>query len=158
MKTVTLQLSADSCQRAIDELEKYQRDIDRKMDEVCRRLAEVGALEAQAHLDLSNGNILAQIDPPTPIENGYKLTMSGEDVYFIEFGTGDAANAHGYTPLVSVYPGSFSENNAQMYSTYGFWYYGGEQYTETPAYMPMYYAGKKIREELPRIAKEVFEQ
>lgn len=158
MKTVTLQLSADSCQRAIDELKKYRRDIKPKLDEVCRRLAEIGAREAQLHLNLSNGNILAQIDPPMPIENGYKISMSGEDVYFIEFGTGDAANAHGYTPLVSVYPGSFSEQNAQRYSTLGFWWYGGERYTETPAYMPMYYAGKKMREELPRIVKEVFSQ
>ena len=153
---ITLRLSADSCKDAIKQLEEYQKSIKKKMDEVCKRLAEVGAQEAQMRLVLDNGNILAQIDPPTPIENGYKLSMSGEDVYFIEFGTGNAANANGYDVSVPVYPGSWSDGHAQLYSTYKFWWYGGERYEETPAYMPMYYAGKRMREELPKIVKEVF--
>jgi hypothetical protein len=77
-------------------------------------------------------------------------------VYFVEFGTGDAANPNGYAVSVPVYPGSYSEEHAEKYATYGFWWYGGEKLTETPAYMPMYYAGKRMREELPRIVKEVF--
>jgi hypothetical protein len=38
----------------------------------------------------------------------------------------------------------------------GFWYYDKVRYTGTPAYMPMYYAERKMREEAPRIVKEVF--
>jgi hypothetical protein len=126
------------------------------MDEVCKRLAEIGAQEAEAHLVRSNGNTDAYIDPPTPIANGYKLSMSGSDVYFVEFGTGVDADAHGFTPLGSVYPGSYSEQHAHLFSENGFWWYGGEKLEGTPAYMPMYYAEKKMREELPRIAREVF--
>ena len=157
MKTITLELSKESCTAALKELKKFEKDIKPKLNEVCKRLAKIGVDEAKAHLVLADGNDDAVIGEPVPIDNGYKIVMSGTDVYFVEFGTGDSAATHSYyTPLVNVYPGSYSEQHAQKYSEYGFWWYGGQRYTETPAYMPMYYAGKKMREELPRIVHEVF--
>ena len=154
-KQIILELSKASCQKALRELEKYQKEIKPKLEEVCKRLAEIGAQEANTRIIIANGNTDAKITTEQ-MSNGYKLIMSGADVYFIEFGTGDAANANGYSVSVPVYPGSYSEQNAERYSTYGFWWYGGEKLTETPAYMPLYYAGKKMRDEMPRIVKEVF--
>lgn len=157
MRQIVVELSSAGCANALKELQDYNKQFIPRMEEVCRRLAELGAQEAQAHLKLADGNTDATIEPPVKIDNGYKIVMSGTDVYFVEFGTGDSATTHSYyTPLVNVYPGSWSEQHAEKYSTYGFWWYGGQKYSETPAYMPMYYAGKKIREELPRIVKEVF--
>ena len=155
MKKITLQLSVDSCKQAIAELKKYQKEIVPKLKEVCKRLAEIGLAEAQANLYFDNENDEAWLSVE-PIADGYKIVMSGEDVYFIEFGTGDATDKHGYDTFVPVYPGSYSEKHAQRYSKYGFWYYNRVKYTETPAYMPMYHAGKKMREELPRVVREVF--
>lgn len=154
-KQIILELSKESCRKALRELEKYQKEIKPKLEEVCKRLAEIGAQEANTRIIIANGNTDATITTEQ-MSNGYKLLMSGADVYFIEFGTGDAANANGYSVSVPVYPGSYSEQNAERYSTYGFWWYGGEKLTETPAYMPLYYAGKKMRDEMPRIVKEVF--
>ena len=156
MKKISIELTADSCRAAVEELRQYRKEIKPKLDEVCKRLVEIGMLEAQLHLVLSNGNTDATILQPVKIDNGYKLVMQGEDVYFVEFGTGDAANPNGYAVSVPVYPGSYSESHGEKYATYGFWWYGGEKLTETPAYMPMYYAGKRMREELPKIVKEVF--
>ena len=156
MRKIVIDLSFEGVERAVSELMEFQRDLKPKMEEVCRRLAEIGAQEAQAHLVLANGNTDARIDEPIPTGNGYKISMNGSDVYFVEFGTGDEADAHGFTPLVAVYPGSWSEQHKKQYSTYGFWHYGGEKLSGTPAYMPMFYASQKIREELPRIAREVF--
>lgn len=156
MRTITLQLSPNSCQNAIEELKKYQREIEPKLKEVCRRIAEIGAQEARAHLVLDNGNTDATISDPIPTENGYKVVMSGSDVYFVEFGTGNDVNA--YTPNVTVLvaPGSWSETHARRFMNYGFWYYNKVRYEGTPAYMPMYYAGRKMREEANRITREVF--
>lgn len=158
MRTITLQLSADSCQEAIERLKQYQQEIEPKLKEVCRRIAEAGAKEARAHLVLDNGNTDATVSGPIPTGNGYKVVMSGSDVYFVEFGTGDDVNA--YTPNVTVLvaPGSWSEEHAKKYMTYGFWYYNGVKLEGTPAYMPMYYAGKRMREETPKIMKEVFRE
>ena len=154
MKTITVELSLSSCNKAVKDLQAYAKQIQPKMLEVCKRLAEIGAQEANAHLVLADGNTDAAITVEA-MEGGYKLVMSGSDVYFIEFGTGSDVNAH-YQVSVPVFAGSWSMEHKQMYAKHGWWWYGGEVLTGTPAYMPMYYAGKKMREEMPRIVKEVF--
>lgn len=154
MKQIILELSKDSCNKALKELEKYQKEIKPKMLEVCKRLAEIGAQEANAHLVLANGNDDARISVE-PMDGGYKLVMSGTDVYFVEFGTGSDVEPH-YQTSVPVFAGSWSMEHSQKYAKQGWWWYGGDIYVGTPAYMPMYYAGQKMREEMPRIVKEVF--
>lgn len=154
MKKITVELSPPSCKAAVKELQEYARKIEPKMKEVCQRLAEIGAQEANAHLTLAQGNTDASIQV-LPADNGYKLVMSGSDVYFIEFGTGSDVSPH-YQVSVPVFAGSWSMEHSQKYAKQGWWWYGGEVMTGTPAYMPMYYAGRKIREEIPRVVKEVF--
>ena len=154
MKKITIELSTTSCNEATKELEEYARKIEPKMREVCQKLAEIGLVEAQAHLGGSFGNTDASLST-APTGNGYKIVMSGTDVYFIEFGTGDQVSPHGNTS-VPVAWGSWSAENKQQLWNYGFWWYGGERLTGTPAYMPMYYAGRKIRESIPQVVKEVF--
>lgn len=160
MKTLTVELSVESCKKALDELKKYQKDIKPKLQEVCKRLAEIGVMEAQAHLVLADGNTDATILQPVQIENGYKIVMQGEDVYFIEFGTGNSAGMFYGDGLpvtsVPIYPGSYSETHSGMYAKFGYWFYRGEIMSSTDVYMPMYYAEKKMREEMPRVVKEVF--
>ena len=154
MKRIEIELSTDSCRSAISELKKYKREIKPKMDKVCKRLAEIGMQEANAHLVLEMGNTDATISV-AKIDNGYKLVMSGEDVYFIEFGTGSNVEPH-YQTSVPVFAGSWSMEHSQKYAKQGWWWYGGTPLVGTIAYMPMYYAEKKMREEIPRIVKEVF--
>jgi hypothetical protein len=55
-----------------------------------------------------------------------------------------------------VYPGSYSEQNAGQYAKWGYWFYQGKLMSSTDVYMPMYYAGKAIRENEKRIVEEVF--
>ena len=50
MKTITVDLSVESVQKAIDELSGYKSSLDRKLNLVCKRLAEVGAQEAQVRI------------------------------------------------------------------------------------------------------------
>ena len=157
MKMITLELSAESCNRAVKELEKYQKEIKPKMDEVCKRLAEIGRDEAISVVNgirLSEGNSVERIEA-VQIDNGWKIVMSGEDVYFIEFGTGDGVTPH-YDTTVPVAWGTWSAEHDQILWKQGFWYFNKVRYTGTPAYMPMYYAEKRMREEMPRIVKEVF--
>lgn len=156
-KLIAIELSTQGINKAIRELERYKRDIVPKMDEVCKRLAEIGRNEALAIINgirLQDGNAVERVDV-VQIDNGYKLVMEGEDVYFIEFGTGDGVSAH-YETSVPVAWGSWSSEHSRMLFTKGFWYYDDTRYTGTTAYMPMYYAEKKMREEAKRIAEEVF--
>ena len=161
MKTIILELSAASCTKALKELKSYKRDIEKKLDEVCRRLAELGAEEARriaAMVDPMEGNTDITISTHK-IENGWAITASGSDVYFIEFGTGDmATSTHGFEPDVPVYPGSWSERHEQRYSNSDphHWWYNGQMLTETYSYAPMFRADRAIRENLRRVEKEVF--
>ena len=157
MKKIVLDLSVSSCKEAIEQLKQYQKEIKPKLDEVCKRLAEIGAQEAISIVNgirLNEGNSVERIDV-VPTDNGYKIVMEGTDVYFIEFGTGDSVSAH-YDTSVPVAWGTWSAEHKQMLWKRGFWYYEGQQYTGTTAYKPMYYAEKKMREEMPHIVKEVF--
>ena len=157
MRKISFQLSADSCERAAMEIEKYAKGIKPKLDEVCRRLAEIGVQEANAHLTGSYSNGGAYIGPPEKIDNGYKIVMSGEDVYFIEFGTGNEVSPH-FDTSIPVAWGTWSAEHAQMLWNFGYWWYEGIRYEGTPAYMPMYYASRAIRENAKRVAQEVFSQ
>ena len=154
MKRIEVELSPESCEKAIQALNAYKEKVLPKLDEVCKRLAEIGMQEANAHLTLELGNDDATIYTEK-IDGGYKLVMSGSDVYFIEFGTGSNVEPH-YQVSVPVFAGSWSMEHSQKYAKQGWWWYGGEPLIGTIAYMPMYYAGKKMREEIPRIVKEVF--
>ena len=143
-------------------MKKYKKELEPRLKEVCRRLAEVGRDEAHAIIIAAStneyGNNHARVEVEE-MENGYKLVMSGTDIYFIEFGTGifageyagDASNV-----TVGAMPGDWSDTHARRFSDYGYWFYNNQFLRGTPAYMPMYYAGKKMREEMPRIVKEVF--
>lgn len=156
-KQIILELSQKSCDKALKELERYTKKLKPKLDEVCKRLAEIGAQEAQRFFDMAeNGNDGTNVTVKK-IENGYSIVATGENVYFVEFGTGDAVTGtHGFDVSVPIRSGSYSETHAQKYSVYGYWYYGGERLTETPIYAPMFQAERKMRQELPRIVKEVF--
>lgn len=167
MKTITIQLSADSCSDAVEELKQYHKNIKPKLDEVCRRLADIGCQEANIHYaeanadsaETGNGGVIAR---PVPLAtgNGYKIVAEGKDVYFIEFGTGNSAGMFYGEGLpvtsVPVYPGSYSEQNKGIYAEYHYWFYNGKIMSSTPVYMPMYWAGKAVRDNLRRVEKEVF--
>jgi len=159
MKTITIELSTDSCNRALKELQDYQKKLKPKLDEICKRLAEIGAQEARLRLGFARGygNTDARVDV-VKMDNGYKIVMSGKDIYFIEFGTGIYAGEYaGDTSNVSVgtMPGDWSDSHAQMFSRRGYWFYDNVFYRGTPAEMPMYYAGQAIRSNEKRIAQEV---
>jgi len=160
MRHLTLEISPSSCADVLEALKVYKRDVKSALTEVCRRLAEIGAEEARlwASGGMATGNDDVTITTAA-IRNGSKIVMSGEDIYFVEFGAGDFAGSYpGDTSMVSVdiRPGSWSETHTRQYYDNGFWYYGGVRYAGILPLMPLYHAGQKMRAEKPRIMREVF--
>lgn len=157
MRTLNIELTPQSCEAAAREVAKYERGLSEKMSEVCRRLAEIGRQEVISIIDnlpQDEGNFVERVDV-LPTENGWKLVMEGEDVYFIEFGTGDGVVPH-YDTSVPVAWGTWSAEHEQMLWKRGFWYYDGTKFTGTKAYMPMFYAEQRMREEEANVIREVF--
>ena len=167
MKVIEIPLSVSGCNKALKELEKYRKEIKPKLDMVCKRLAQIGAdaanehyAEAQADSSWTGNGDVRAIVLPLEDGNGYKIVASGHDVYFIEFGTGDMAGAFYEGDMsdvsVPVGPGTWSISHAQKYSEQGYWWYKGNKLYETPAYMPMFYAVKAMRERYKEVIEGVF--
>ena len=123
------------------------------VEEICNRLCKVGEPIIQA----THGNHARVWSEPT--KNGYKVCAEGEDILFIEFGTGLKAgqDAHLYDEVPGVVgEGTWSATHAKMYSTWGFWVFAGEIYYYTEPHPAFYYAYQAMVEALPQIAQEVF--
>ena len=124
-----------------------------KVEEVAKRLCKVGEPIIQA----THGNHARVWSEPT--KDGYKVCAEGEDILFIEFGTGLKAgqDAHLYDEVPGVVgEGTWSATHAKMYSTWGFWVFAGEIYYYTEPHPAFYYAYQAMVEALPQIAQEVF--
>ena len=147
-----MQISVGGIGRAIQSVERFV-DIDAKLLEIAETLCEIGeAVISSAHG--KSGSVWTE-----RTADGYKIVAEGEDVLFIEFGTGDSAgiNAGKYDAVPSVvYPGSWSETHAHMYENLGMWMFGGQWINETPPYSAFYIAYKTMVEALPQIAEAVF--
>lgn len=151
----------DSIQHAIDVLEGF--GVEEKCKELARRLAEIGLEEARvsyqnASLD-GNEDVGVRI---YEIPNGYAIEAYGEDVYFVEFGTGVSAG-NGYdtgeiTPPVPISSGSYSQTVGKGHFTeeHPYWWYDHIRYSGTRPYMGMYHASKAIKQNLLKVAQEVF--
>ena len=124
-----------------------------KVEEIAQRLCKVGEPIIQA----THGNHARVWSEPT--KNGYKVCAEGEDILFIEFGTGLKAgqDAHLYDEVPGIVgEGTWSATHAKMYSTWGFWVFAGEIYYYTEPHPAFYYAYQAMVEALPQIAQEVF--
>ena len=150
-----------SIDRAIEQLEEYSDSLDRKAQELCERLADMGALYAEWNFSnvLYAGDIDYKITVDRVGENTYLIRADGESVLFMEFGAGikhgyghPQADKFGMGP--GTYPGKGHWNDPK-----GWWF--GEKGNWTHTYgnapgMPMYNAAKDLREEILQAAQEVF--
>lgn len=152
-----------SVEAAIRYIRNLRKDINEKRKVFIEKLANVGLAVAQVRFvggeSLGNGNVVVTTEPT---KNGFKVVASGEDVCFIEFGTGVYAGLgyEGNTGEVPVFPGSWSqsENGEGRFvpGIHEYWYYAGNKVEGTVPQKGMYFAAKEIRRAVERIAKDVF--
>ena len=158
-RKISFGLSPDAIKDAVDYLETYKKWVNQKIDELMIRLAAVGLETARVYFQ--QGATEGNEAPETwvePIENGFKIIANGKDVFFIEFGAGDAAGNHpdAANAPVDTSPGSYSKINTGEYAKYGSWHHDKIKYTEIQPKMPMYHAMREIERNVQKIAKEVF--
>lgn len=162
MRRITLNiLDPSSYNAVIKEIEAYKKESRKKVDELCRRVAEFGLSVASVHFIPDSGNSDVELSVE-PAPGGYVLKASGEDVCFMEFGAGVSAG-EGYdtnvlTPPVDITPGSWSssEQGTKEFATYGSWHHKKVKYTGLAPKMGMYHAAKEMAKQVETIAKEVF--
>ena len=147
-----MQITVQGVDKAVKDLEKYA-NADIRMLEVAYRLCAIGSAVATAGYG-SHASVTA-----TRTSDGAKVSIDGEDVLFIEFGTGDAAGIHAaqYDAVPEVVrPGSWSEEHAHQYERLGFWFWHNTMFTETPPHPWAYDAYQEMVQSIPRVVNEVF--
>ena len=150
-----MQVVVSGVEHALKTIERYT-DIQSKLMEIAYRLCEIGSTVCDSVYHTSVSVYVKKTD------KGAMVVCEGEDVLFIEFGTGDAAGrtAGLYDAVPDVVrPGSWSETHAQLYSRYGFWFFppgSDRRITETAPHPATYEAYKEMVQAIPRVAKEVF--
>lgn len=160
-------LNPSSIEDAIRQIEEYEKSLQRKCEELCNRLIEVGIPVINARIGQAQGDSSKQNSIAFDIQKDGSVTkaiikLTGEDILFIEFGAGiyynngaahPRASALGYG--VGTYPGQTHAINP------GYWWYKDDDESlhfsrGTEATMPMYSAMMEMKNNLLSIATEIF--
>ena len=176
-KKIIFGLSVSEINRAIKELQSYQNSLDSKCQQLCERLCNEGIKISQAHIGSSGfGKYICLSSEITPEKAGCKAIFFMEDsqkivsqwqnqegiqskeispALMLCFGSG--LKAENPTGVPGVGAGSYGEHgldpNGWWYmDLQGVWHYS----TGISPKMPMYNAGKELREKVVEIAREVF--
>ena len=148
-----------SVRNANREMRKLLREFDKKVDVFLADIAVIGQKAAQGAYG-GGGAVTVTVQP---IDNGYAIIANGDAVVFLEFGAGDAVDqSDRYVSVVEaeggfdIRPGSWSEQNAQQYSTLGYWIFGGQKYTEVQPRNGMQVAYEAIMQDMRNAAQRAF--
>lgn len=149
---INVSLSTESIDSAIEELQAFAELLEEGTEQVVEILTNKGAEVAQA----AYGDFPVEA-VPLPEGTTGTIIVAGDMPLIAEFGAGDATSPTGFENVPGeVYAGSYSEEHAKQYSTYGFWHFGGERYTEVPARHGLLDAKQYIIENSTNVAREVF--
>ena len=161
-QVIAMSLSASSIDNAIKELKAFRDSIDRKKDKLLEKLAYIGVKEASVRFTTAiyDGVNDSSVTLET-IAGGYCIKAEGKAVAFIEFGAGVYHNSGEPYPksrpdgIVGIgqygkglgkrQAWGFKDDSGELVITHG-----------NPAAMPMWYASEEMRQNILKIAKEVF--
>lgn len=174
---IKVSLSPSSIDAAIKQLEDYSKDLDRKAQELCKRLTDMGATSAKLSFSKLYYEYKGPIDLSVSVEergnNKYAIVANGETVLIAEFGAGVTLGKGHPKPEVDGIPMGPGTHPDKHYSTNSEgkrvanwendrgWYLpkskGGGHTFGNPPTMAMHNTGKELKAELLKVAQEVFE-
>lgn len=170
MKTITVKLDPQSIKSAIEALNEYKADIERKSRLLVQRLTDYGADIARVKIvslgAIDTGELLSGVDGYySPSLNAGYVKVTSDHVAFVEFGTGvvGQASPHRNGEYLSKASWQYATGKKIFTTKDGRvgWIYptddGGYRFTEGIESRPfMYETALELQREFPRIAKEVF--
>lgn len=174
---ITIQLSSESIQAAIQQIQDYKTWLEQKCTELSARLADMGLKSAQAiaagarleyftlagkdadgHKTWKKFSVPADVSfKVEPSENGFRIVAGGDDICFIEFGAGvyhnGAESYPGERPPGIVGIGQYGAGHGMQ----EWWWVVDKLGTNgTPTMKPMWEAAYEMRSRIEEVAREVF--
>ena len=161
-KIIEMRLSPASIDNAIKELRSFRDSIDDKKDKLTEALARIGVQEASVRFTtamydgINDSSVTLE-----PSNGGYAIVAEGRAVCFIEFGAGVYYNTGDPHPnprpegIVGI--GEYGKGYGKR-QAWGYKNESGELVVThgNPAAMPMWYASEEMRNNILKIAREVF--
>lgn len=153
-------LDRDSIDNAIAQINNYRKSLNGKIEEVLDILSQIGkeVVETQFSIvsEYETFEVYCEVEG-----NSAMIIAEGENVVFLEFGTGvdtdDNTNEMETEGLPPIYKGSWSETEGRgTFARHGYWHYNGVLYEGTMATHGFYFASKEIKERAVEEAKKVF--
>ena len=158
-KVISVELSTSGIKELQDKLKERQKWLERKCEELAARLADMGATKAEVGFASAyyDGNMDASVTVEQVGASTFKVRAVGSCVLFVEFGSGligyGHPEPHGYGP--GTYPPTNSAD-PKWDKENGWWYAHNQHSHGNPPNAPMYNSAKELKQELARVAKEVF--
>ncbi len=127
--TIRMELSSESIENAIRQLEDVKLHLQQGLEETVEILCREGTQIANSAYEGMAGATYGRDGT-----HGTIIAL-GDQAIVAEFGAGDDTIAPMFEnqPETPVYPGSWSERNTMEYAQYGSWHYHGERYVGIPA-------------------------
>lgn len=164
---MNITVNVSGLDETIRRLEEYQNRLQQQQDELCRRLAEMGATNVSPMF--ARAIYTGPLDYAVSVEDAgdgrYQIVVSGQSVAFVEFGAGVTYGyGHPQAAEFGVGPGTYPGQTHAM--TGEGWYLpkskrgntedpNGHTYGNPPN-MPMYNTAQDLKREIARLAREVF--
>ena len=170
MRTISVTLDPKSIADAINELEEYKKEVERRARLLVQTLTDLGVAIVRAKIvemgAYDTGELLSGVDGYfSPSLNAGYVKVSSDHVAFVEFGTGvvGASSPHKNGEYLSKAAWSYA-SGAKIFTTKDGrvgWIYptddGEYRFTEGMRSRPfMYETALQLQREFPKIAKEVF--
>ena len=156
----------------IQALDDYPKWLEQKAEELSKRLAEMGALNAEFYYSgaLYAGNTDCRIEVTRTGEYSYQVLAEGESVLFIEFGAGfKHGGGHPEAKQAGMGPGTWPDKHygynsqhklvANWENDLGWWFDDNGHWVHTYGNPPasfMYRSVKDLKESLKSVIQEVF--
>ena len=173
MKKIRMNLSQESINQAIKEIELYKQLLYTRIETLVHRLAEIGVRSVSATMmsvapvDRGEFDVSLVYNKKGNTVCGARIVLSGDQVLFIEFSAGITFGTNSFTgtPNRPDYGrgygmGTYPNGKGHWNDPTGWWYIGKwgepEHTYGVRAYAPMYNADVEMRRQIQSIAKEVF--
>lgn len=161
---MTVTVNVTGIDETVSRLRQYQERVKQKKNELCNRLASLGATNVS--ILFSRAFYTGDNDFTVTVEEsngGYVIAVSGQSVAFVEFGAGITyGSGHPMAAQFGAGPGTYP-GQKHAFDPKG-WYLPKEKraadgtkhtYGNPPA-MPMYNTVQELKQEMARVAREVF--
>lgn len=173
MKTISIELSEESIEQAIKEIEEYKRSLTKKIKILVERLASIGlqtvdtTMLSIAPVDRGDYSVDLVYNAEGNSVQGAVIRLEGDQVLFVEFSAGILFGTDSFPSLPNnpsygqgYGMGTYPDGKGHWDDPTGWWYidkWGQAQHTYgVRAYAPMYQAAVAMRNQIHSIAKEVF--